>query len=98
MFPSTGRLSVFRPPEMTGVRVDTGYAEGCSVTPYYDPLLAKIVGKGSTREQAIGRTLIAIQAFEVEGVETNKELLQSVLGSEEFILGRLHTGLIGDLV
>ena len=98
MFPSTGRLSVFRPPEMTGVRVDTGYAEGCSVTPYYDPLLAKIVGKGSTREQAIGRTLIAIQAFEVEGVETNKELLQTVLGSEEFILGRLHTGLIGDLV
>ncbi len=98
MFPSTGCLSVYRPPVMTGVRIDTGYAEGCFVTPYYDPLLAKIVGTGSTREQAIGRTLIAIQAFEVQGVETNKELLQAVLGSEAFILGRLHTGLIRDLV
>ena len=98
MFPSTGCLSVYRPPMMTGVRIDTGYAEGCFVTPYYDPLLAKIVGTGSTREQAIGRTLIAIQAFEVQWVETNKELLQAVLGSEAFILGRLHTGLIRDLV
>ena len=94
LLPSTGRLSVYRPPQMTGVRVDSGYAEGQWVTPYFDPLLAKVIGTGSTREQAIGRTLVGVKAFAVEGVATNRELLRRVLGSEAFIAGRLHTGMI----
>ena len=57
LLPSPGRLAVYRPPAMTGVRIDSGYAEGQWVTPYFDPLLAKVIGTGTTREQAIGRTL-----------------------------------------
>ncbi len=98
MLPSTGRLAVYRPPELTGVRVETGYAEGQWVTPYFDPLLAKVIGTGSTREQAIGRTLVGVKAFDIQGIETNRALLERTLGSEPFIAGRLHTRLLDDLL
>ena len=94
MLPSTGRLAVYRPPTLTGVRVESAYAEGQWVTPYFDPLLAKVIGTGATREQAIGRTLVGVKAFEIRGVETNRELLTNVLDSEPFIAGRLHTGML----
>ncbi len=94
MLPSTGKLAVYRPPSLTGVRVETGYAEGQSVTPYFDPLLAKVIGTGRTREQAIGRTLVGVKAFEIRGIATNRELLEDTLGSEAFIAGRLHTGML----
>ena len=57
MLPSTGKLAVYRPPSLTGVRVETGYAEGQAVTPYFDPLLAKVIGTGSTQraEPSAGR-------------------------------------------
>ena len=98
LLPSTGRLGVYRPPAMTGVRIDSGYAEGQWVTPYFDPLLAKVIGTGTTREQAIGRTLLAVKAFDIRGVATNRALLERTLASEPFIAGRLHTGLLGDLL
>lgn len=94
MLPSTGRLMVYRPPRMAGLRVDSGYAEGQWVTPYFDPLLAKVIGTGPTREEAIGRTLMGVKAFAIEGVSTNRELLMATLGREDFIAGRLHTGMI----
>ncbi|MDE0193107.1 MAG: biotin carboxylase [Gammaproteobacteria bacterium] len=98
MLPSTGRLAVYRPPEMTGVRIESGYAEGQWVTPYFDPLLAKVIGRGATREQAIGRTLVGVKAFDIDGVETNRALLETTLGSEPFIAGRLHTGLLAEFL
>lgn len=97
MLPSTGKLNVFHPVSFEGVRIEVGYRAGNYITPYYDPLLAKIIGTGSSREQAIARTSIALKAFEVEGVSTNSELLQYVLGSEPFILGQIHTGLLEQL-
>ena len=98
MLPSTGRLTVWRPPTMTGVRVESGYAEGQWVTPNFDPLLAKVIGTGDSREQAIGRTLLGVKAFDIQGVDTNRALLERTLGSEPFIAGRLHTGLLDDLL
>ena len=96
MLPSAGRLRTFRPPVMTGVRTEVAYREGQTVTPYYDPLLAKVIGTGATREQAIGRALIGLKAFEIRGVESNRAMLRDVLGSEAFIAGRLHTGFLDD--
>lgn len=98
MLPSAGRLTVYRPPALTGVRVESGYGEGQWVTPYFDPLLAKVIGTGATREQAIGRTLVGVKAFDIQGVDTNRALLERTLGSEPFIAGRLHTGLLDDLL
>ncbi len=98
MVPSTGRLTVFRPPNMFGVRVETGYQEGQLVTPYYDALLAKVIGVGDTREQAIGRVLVGLKGFVVKGVNTNNALLQRVLEDDEFIAGTLDTGFIDRLL
>jgi acetyl-CoA carboxylase biotin carboxylase subunit len=93
--PSTGRLAVFEPPlGLHGVRVDTGYQAGQWVTPHYDPLLAKVIGHGRTREQAIGRVLVALRAFSVVGVDTNMPLLSGVLGDAEFLAGRVDTGFL----
>jgi acetyl-CoA carboxylase biotin carboxylase subunit len=95
--PDTGVLRTFRPPQMFGVRVETGYQEGQTVTPYYDPLLAKVIGWGATREQAIGRTLIGLKGFTIHGVKTNIALLMRVLESEAFLAGRIHTGFLHEM-
>ncbi|MYE23887.1 MAG: biotin carboxylase [Gammaproteobacteria bacterium] len=92
MLPSTGTLSTYRPPRLTGVRVEAGYAEGQAMTPYYDPLLAKVIGTGATREFAIGRTLVGVKAFEIRGVDTNRDLLQAILRHPDFLAGKVHTG------
>ena len=92
--PDTGTLRVFQLPRMHAVRVETGYQEGQSVSPYYDPLLAKVIGWGATREQAIGRTMVGLKGMKVVGVKTNIPLLLRVLQSEAFLAGRIHTGFL----
>jgi acetyl-CoA carboxylase biotin carboxylase subunit len=91
---STGTLAHFRVPDMHGVRVDTGYAAGQAVTPYYDPLLAKVIAAGHTREQAIGRLLVGLKGFEIRGVATNIPLLKAVLEDEDFLAGNFDTGFL----
>lgn len=83
---------------MADVRIEASYREGNTVTPYYDPLLAKVIGKGGTREAAIARTLIALRAIEVKGVKTNATLLCRILESARFIEAKLDTAFLGDLL
>lgn len=98
LLPDTGVLRVFREPQMHRVRVETGYREGQAVTPFYDAMLAKVIGWGETRELAIGRTLVGLKGFEVRGVKTNIPLLLAVLQDEQFLAGRIHTGFLDDLL
>ena len=95
--PDTGKLVTYRLPRMHGVRVETGYAEGQSVTPYYDALLAKLIGWGTTREQAIGRALIGLKGTAVRGVRTNIPTLMRVLQHSAFLAGNVHTGLLAEI-
>jgi len=97
-FPSPGTLDVFRPPIATEVRIETGYREGLEVTPHYDPLLAKVIVKRRTREKAIDDLIEALGAFEIRGVKSNIPALVTILGSEQFRAGAVHTGLIGELI
>lgn len=97
-FPSPGPLEAFRPPRMDRVRVDTGYAEGQNVTPYYDPLLAKVIVAGDDREDAIRRLGQALAVFEVRGIKTNIPAVQRLLAHLDFVEGRLHTELFGEVV
>ena len=98
LFPSTGKLVVFRPPKLHGVRIETGYREGQVVSPYYDPLLAKIIARGTTREQAIGRLVVALRAFTVRGVSTNAQLLQQILQDQLFVQGQVDTGMVARIL
>ena len=91
--PSPGTLTVYRPPMGEGVRVETGYAQGGRVTSYYDPMLAKVIATGADRAQAISRLRAALDAFAIEGVKTNIPFIQRVLADDDFIAGRIDTGL-----
>jgi acetyl-CoA carboxylase biotin carboxylase subunit len=97
-FPSPGKLDVFRPPASESVRVETGYCEGLEVTPHYDPLLAKVIVKRATRDRAIEDLIEALGVFEVRGVKSNIPALVTVLGSDQFRSGHVHTGLVGELI
>ena len=97
-FPSPGKLAVFRPPEDKTIRVETGYAEGRDVTPYYDPLIAKVIVHAATREAAIGRLAQALEAFDIKGPKTNIPAVLAILRSEQFQSGAVHTGLIPEVL
>jgi len=97
-FPSPGRLNVFRPPQGRDVRVETGYAEGRDVTPHYDPMVAKVIVHAGTRKQALEQLIAALVAFEIQGIKHNIPAVLAVLRSEPFRAGRVHTGLIAEVL
>ena len=78
--PAPGTLSLFAVPERDGLRVDTHCQAGAAVPPYYDSLLAKLIGHGADREHAIDILIEALEDLDVDGVETNRTLLIGVLG------------------
>ena len=81
-------------PEGDGVRIDTGIAEGVTVTPFYDPLLAKLCVWAPDRPEAIDKALGALGSFHIEGLKTNIPLHQAVLGHPAFRAGELSTSFI----
>jgi len=97
-FPSPGNLEIYRPPQDRNVRIDTGYREGQDVTPFYDPMLAKVIARGDSRQEAIDRLIGALQEFPVHGVKTNIPALLTLLDFESFRAGEVHTGLIQSII
>ncbi|MBU2644711.1 ATP-grasp domain-containing protein [bacterium] len=95
--PSIGRLTVFRPPRSDGIRVDTGFKEGLSVTPFYDPLVAKVIAHGESRDQARKSLVDALSHFDIEGIKTNIPALIKVLNHQDFIEGKVHTRLLDQI-
>jgi acetyl-CoA carboxylase biotin carboxylase subunit len=95
--PGPGEITAWREPTGPGVRVDSGYAHGDTVTPYYDPLLAKLVVHGPDRPTALSRAAEAVGGFTVEGPKCNLPFLAEVLADEGFAAGHYDTGLVGRL-
>ena len=89
--PSPGTISRFRVPSMPGLRVDSHCEEGTQVPPYYDSLLAKLIGHGSDRDEAIMILRDALDGTRVEGVNTNRELLLGILRHPDFAAGAVTT-------
>ncbi len=92
--PSPGRIARLALPQGPGIRVECGVAEGVEVSVHYDPLLAKVVTTGSTREEAIGRMNGALAGFTVEGVKTVIPFHQRVIASAAFRAGSVHTQMV----
>jgi propionyl-CoA carboxylase alpha chain len=90
--PATGTLHRFRIPELQGVRVDSGVADGSVVGTHYDPMLAKVIAHGRTRTEAARTLARALQRAEIHGVTTNRDLLVEILREPEFLAGRTDTG------
>lgn len=95
--PSIGRLSRCRPPLASEhVRIDTGIEEGSEVSMYYDPMIAKLITSGDTREQAIDRMADALDAYYIRGVSHNISFLNALISHPRFREGRLSTNFIAD--
>ncbi|HXA96873.1 MAG TPA: acetyl-CoA carboxylase biotin carboxylase subunit, partial [Candidatus Dormibacteraeota bacterium] len=92
--PSPGRLTRLVLPEGPGVRLECGVAEGVEVSVHYDPLLAKLIASGRTRDEAIERMSAALGAFVVEGVKTVIPFQQRVMQSAAFRSGAVHTQMV----
>ncbi|MGR3463716.1 acetyl/propionyl/methylcrotonyl-CoA carboxylase subunit alpha [Limimaricola sp.] len=98
--PATGRLERLRFPdaarfERGALRVDAGVVEGDAITPHYDPMIAKVIAHGATREEAMARLHTALEATQVGGTVTNLGFLAALLRHEGFASGEVDTGLIG---
>ncbi|MFQ6350520.1 acetyl/propionyl/methylcrotonyl-CoA carboxylase subunit alpha [Pseudomonas sp. R11F] len=93
--PATGHLALYRESVPgTGRRVDSGVAQGDSVSPFYDPMLGKLIAWGEDREQARLRLLSMLDEFAVGGLKTNLGFLRRIIGHPAFAAAELDTGFI----
>jgi 3-methylcrotonyl-CoA carboxylase alpha subunit len=92
--PSSGKIYALRLPEGDGLRVDSGVEEGGEVTPFYDPMVAKIIAHGATRKEALDRLSAALSETIVAGPRVNAAFLKALCDSKEFRAGAFDTGFI----
>jgi acetyl-CoA carboxylase biotin carboxylase subunit len=97
-FPSPGKITLLLPPAGPGIRYDSGTYEGWTVPIDYDPLLAKLVGYGGDRQQAIMRLQRSLSEYFVVGIKTNISLFQRILCEADFRAGKLDTGYLDRLL
>ncbi|MCG6114424.1 MAG: ATP-grasp domain-containing protein [Mesorhizobium sp.] len=95
--PQAGRILHWRPEAalaIEGMRIDAGVAEGDVVSPFYDPMVAKLIAHGTTREEAVARLVAALRAAPLMGLRNNAGQLLSILSGETFGTGAMTTGLL----
>jgi 3-methylcrotonyl-CoA carboxylase alpha subunit len=92
--PSTGRLIALKFPQGEGLRVDTGVEEGSEVTPFYDPMLAKLIAHGNSRNEALDRLAGALDNTIVVGPRSNAGFMAALCRAAEFRKGDFDTGFI----
>jgi acetyl/propionyl-CoA carboxylase alpha subunit len=92
--PSVGKISTYIAPSGPGVRLDSGIYEGYEVTPFYDPMLAKLICWGDTRAEAIIRMRRALDEYKIMGLKTNIPFHQHLMNMQRFLAGRYDTEFI----
>jgi geranyl-CoA carboxylase alpha subunit len=92
--PQSGTVIDWHPASGAGIRVDHGLRSGQTVSPFYDPILAKVIAHGASREEARRRLIAALEDTVVLGIDTNRGFLTSVLGHEAFAAGEATTAFI----
>ena len=92
--PSTGRLARLTWPSGPGVRIDTGVEQGGEVTPFYDPMIAKLIAHGADRDTARARLVAALDATVADGPKTNRAFLAALAAHPAFAAGEVWTGFI----
>ena len=97
-FPSPGKITLLLLPSGPGIRRDSGMYEGWTVPMDYDPLLAKLIGYGTDRDQAIGRLTRALNEYFVGGIKTNISLFRRILSNSDFRAAKIDTGFLDRLL
>ncbi|MEE6258539.1 acetyl-CoA carboxylase biotin carboxylase subunit [Plantactinospora sonchi] len=93
--PGPGAVTAWTEPTGDGVRVDSGYALGTTVTPFYDSLMAKLIVFGADRAEAIERARAAVAGFEITGPKCNLPFFAELFDNPEFLGGDYDTGIVG---
>ena len=94
--PSTGEVGWWQPPRGEGIRVDAGIETGYEVSPFYDPMVAKIIAGGSTRDESRRRLIAALESTAFFGVKSNRDFLVDVLRHNAFAGGEATTAFIAE--
>ena len=94
--PSVGKLNKYIKPAGEGIRVDDGYEEGMTIPVHYDPMIAKLVSHGKTRDEAIAKIKAAITEYKIEGVSTTLPFGSFVFNHEAFKSGKFDTHFVKD--
>jgi acetyl-CoA carboxylase biotin carboxylase subunit len=92
--PGPGVVTTWVEPAGDGIRVDSGYAEGTTVTPFYDSLMAKLIVFGADRDAAIATARTAVADFQIAGPKNNLPFFAELLENEEFLSGDYDTGIV----
>ncbi len=93
--PDTGRLNIYVRPQGPGIRVDDGYEEGMEIPIFYDPMIAKLVAWGATRQEAIDRLCRAIDEYTIQGIQTTLSFGKWAVRQPAFAKGKFDTNFIG---
>ncbi|MFG0379665.1 geranyl-CoA carboxylase subunit apha [Pseudomonas sp. zbq_18] len=94
--PQTGQVLRWEPALRDGIRIDHGLLEGQPVTPFYDPMLAKVIAYGATRDEARRKLMRAVEDCVLLGVNGNQRFLANLLAHPEFAAGNATTAFIGE--
>jgi acetyl-CoA carboxylase biotin carboxylase subunit len=89
--PSPGVIRVFAVPGGPGVRVDTAAHSDCTISPYYDSLIAKIIAHGRDRQEATARMRRTLEMTVIEGIKTSLPMQLKILAEPDFVAGKLST-------
>lgn len=92
--PDIGKLTIYKEPNLPGVRVDSGFAEGDTIPVYYDPMISKLTVWAPDRVQAIAKMIEAILHYNIVGVETTLSFGLFTMNSEAFVSGHFDTGFV----
>jgi len=92
--PSTGKITCWCPPGFGNVRLDTHVYAGFSVSPYYDPMIAKLIVTGRDRPEAVRNLQVALDEFHVEGIKTNIPFLRRLCAHPDYLSGDVNTGFV----
>ncbi|MBS1707399.1 MAG: acetyl-CoA carboxylase biotin carboxylase subunit [Armatimonadetes bacterium] len=93
--PSTGKITRWEPPGFGGVRLDTHVYAGFTVSPFYDPMIAKLIVTGRDRADAVNRLKVCLDEFNVEGIQTNIPFLRRLVRHPDYVAGEVSTAFVG---
>lgn len=96
--PSTGTITKWVAPGGRGVRMETHCYAGFPISPYYDPMIAKLIVKADTRLQAIEKLAVALHEFQIEGIQTNIPFLIDLIQHPSYLSGDIDTGFVGRML
>ena len=91
LVPSPGKITPFNVPGGLGVRVETAAHSECTISPYYDSLIAKVVTHANSRSEAIKKMERALETFVIEGIKTTIPLHQRIIRDPDFVAGTFST-------